>query len=376
MRNPCNDEPVVITGIGPVTAIGIGFAEFAKAITAERSSIAEVTGFDVENCRCKLAAEIVDFDVRKFLTSEKGYLDRNSALALAAARLALDDAGLKISPESATEVGLCLGTCFGNAETARAFYQKMREKGPKLAPPFIFPHTYTNTTASLLAIEWGIKGVHANFSSGAAAGAEAIAYAVCNLRAGRAGAILAGGVEAISQPVFKALDSAGKLNPSATAEKVEFPINPQSSDAGFILGEGAGLLVMEAESRAKGRGARIQARLVGLGVAGDCATAMTAALQDAGLTAGDVGLVASACNGTLATDLAEARALREIFAGKDVRIVYGKSLVGETVGASGPLSVAAAVAGLRSESVAAKAEYALVNAIEPGALAISFVLKL
>ena len=351
-----NAPRIVITGIGPVTAIGTGFAPFAKAIAEGKSGIAEVTGFDVENCRCKLAAEIVDFDVKPFLASEKGYLDRNSALAFAAARLALDDARLAISPETAAQAGLCLGTAFGNMETARAFYQKMIEKGPKFAPPFIFPHTYNNTTASLLTIEHGLKGPHTNFSSGAAAGAEAIAYALFNLRAGRARVMLAGGAEAISQPAFKALDDAHKLATTL-----------QPTPDGFVLGEGAGILVLETEDHARQRGARVQAVLAGVGVAGEPSRAILAALQDAGVSAADIGLVSCAANGSAETDAPESRALSEMLKGEHVRMVCVKSLLGETVGASGPLGVAAAVAG--------GAAYALVNAIEVGGMAVSFIVR-
>jgi len=352
---------IVITGIGPVTAIGIGSSAFAKAVAERKSAIAEVTGFDVEHCRCQWAAEIVDFDVKTFLASEKGYLDRNSALALAAARLALDDAGLKISPETAASIGLSLGTSFGNMETARAFYQKILEKGPKFAPPFIFPHTYNNTTASLLAIEHGIKGPHANFSSGSAAGAEAIAYAIQNLRTGRAQVMLAGGVEAISQPAFKALDDAHKL---ATTLK--------PSQDGLVLGEGACLLVLETEDDARQRGARVYARLAGIGVAGAPLRAITAALKDACLGATDISIVVSAANGCAEADSVEAQALHETLGGIDVTILYVKSLLGETVGASGPLNAAAAVASLQS----GLGKYGLVNAVEPGSLAVSFVLSL
>ena len=354
-----NHQNIVITGIGPVTAIGTGFTEFAKAVATGKSGIAEVTGFDVEDCRCKLAAEIVDFDVRQFLASEKGYLDRNSALAFAAARLALDDARLTVSPEMAPQVGLSLGTAFGNMETARAFYQRILEKGPKLAPPFIFPHTYNNTTASLLAIEHGIKGPHANFSSGAAAGAEALAYAILNLRMNRAQVMLAGGAETHSQPAFKALDDAHKL--ATTLEPVP---------DGFVLGEGACLLVLETEAHARQRGAQVRARVAGVGVAGEPRGAISAALQDAGLSAGDIAVVASAANGFPGNDSTEALALRETVGAKDVTMLHAKSLLGETVGASGPLNVAAAVANLET----GRGKYALVNAIEPGSLSVALIL--
>lgn len=347
-------EDLVLTGIGPVSAIGIGREKFASALLAGQSGVGEVTGFDVEHCQCKLAAEIIDFDVKKYLATEKGYLDRNSQLAFAAMRLAMDDAQLKVAPESAGRVGLCLGTCFGNMDTARAFYQKMQEKGPKFAPPFIFPHTYNNTTASLLAIEYGIKGVHANFSSGAAAGAEAIAYAIHNLKFGKADVVFAGGVEALSQPVFFALDKAGKLK------------GPEGTP-GFILGEGACMLVLETASHAKHRGARILARISSIGVARETKASILAALEDARVSVDDIGLIISAANGSPGLDNAESNALTDVFRHVDGKMWAVKSLVGETVGAAGPLGVAAAVAKLQTG-------FALVNTVEPGCLAISVVI--
>ena len=144
---------VLITGMGVVSAIGVGRDEFAAALKARRCGISEVTGFDAEGCRCLLAAEVVDFDVEAFLESRKNYLDRNTELAFGAARLALDDSRLRISEENAERIGLSIGTAFGNVESVLTFHRQLVEKGARLVSPFIFPHTYNNTTASLLAIE-------------------------------------------------------------------------------------------------------------------------------------------------------------------------------------------------------------------------------
>jgi len=264
---------VSITGMGVVSAIGVGRDKFAAALKARRCGISEVTGFDAEGCRCLLAAEVVDFDVEAFLESRKNYLDRNTELAFGAARLALDDSRLRISEENAERIGLSIGTAFGNVESVLTFHRQLVEKGARLVSPFIFPHTYNNTTASLLAIEYNLKGVHANFSSGSAAGAEAIAYAYENIKVGRADAILAGGVEALTEPVFRFLDSQSLPNPS---------------------GEGAGMVVLESAEYARRRGAPGGTTLTSCVVACDARSALEKAKEAAGISDEQIGLLIDA----------------------------------------------------------------------------------
>ena len=320
-------DRIAITGLGVVSDIGIGREAFASALTAGRSGIGEVTAFDVEPCRSHRAAEIIDLDVNDYLESQKNYLDRHSELAFAAAKLALDDAALAPSAGPAPRFGICLGTVYGNVDTTHHFYDSLVEKSAKFVSPFLFQHTYSNTTASLLAIEYALQGVHANFCSGAAAGLEAVLYAADSLRLGRADAMLAGGVEALSEAVFMGMDA---------------------QDAEAVPGEGAALLLLETEDHARQRGAARRGTILGGGMAGDLREAIDLALAEAALTKGDVDAVFGA-GGDL---------------GLSPRQIDDQ--VGDTIAASGPLLVAAALA--------SDARCALVNVSDGSALSVSLLL--
>ncbi|MEW6359813.1 MAG: beta-ketoacyl synthase N-terminal-like domain-containing protein [Planctomycetota bacterium] len=316
-------ERIVISGVGPVSAIGIGWEHFANAVRDGLCGIGDVTAFDVDGCRNQQAGEIIELDVDGYLATEKNYLDRNSELAFAAAKLAFDDAGFHPSEAATDRFGLCLGTAYGNVDTQRSFYDLLIEKGPKFVSPFLFPHTYSNTSASLLAIEYSIRGVHANFCSGSAAGAEAILYAFDSLRLGRADVMLAGGAESLSEVVFKGLDSAGDER---------------------IPGEGAALMLLEPERSAKARSAPIRGIIAGAGAGGSVDAAKGLALADAGILEKRI----------------------DVEFGPDQAI---DRMVGHTTGASGALAVAGALA------VIDKGCFALVNTCEPGGVCVSIVLE-
>lgn len=320
---------IVITGLGPVSAIGIGREEFAAALREGRSGIHDVTAFDVETCRVKQAAEIIDLDVNRYLHTEKNYLDRNSALAFVAARLALDDSGFAPGESVTPRFGLCLGTAYGNVDSVQSFRDSLSEKGPKLVSPFLFQHTYNNTSAGLLAIEHTIRGVHANFCSGWAAGTEAILYALDCLRLGRADAILAGGAESLSEAVFRGMDSMGM---------------------GIVPGEGAALVMLEPEDLAGRRGARPLAALLGGASAGDLATSAELALKEAGLSASGVAMVLGPTPDP------------------GLRRWPIEERIGHTLGASGALALAAAVV------LAEDGKCAMVNCADPSGLCVSLIL--
>ena len=238
------NQRVVITGIGPVSAIGVGREAFATALTAGKNGFIRepLTATSAESA---WTAPIRDFHVEEFLESQKAYLDRSSQFAFAAAALALEDAGLTPSPD----MGIILGTAYGSMETMLAFYDGVLEKGPRFAKPFLFPHAYANTAISLLAIEYGLKGFHLCLASGFTAGAAALAEAYAQIRTGRSTVILAGGCDALSPALLQGCRLAGWLaNGSDTVP------DPHST-GGIIPGEGAAILVIEAREHALARGA-------------------------------------------------------------------------------------------------------------------------
>ena len=220
---------IVITGIGPVSAIGIGRADWQAGLRAGRCGIAHAN----VPATALPTAEVRDFNLDAILPSSKTYLDRASAFALAAGQLALADAGL-LGQCARWRSGVVLGTEYGCLGTMQLFTSALQQKGARLANPLLFSHMYVNTPASLAAIEFGLGGHHGAFT-GHDAGAQALDSALEALQLGRAEVILAIGVEAISEPLARALYAEGALH-------------------GEALGEGACALVLETQSSATARG--------------------------------------------------------------------------------------------------------------------------
>lgn len=221
-------DRVVITGVGPVSAIGIGREEFAAALAAGESGVIGDPP----------VARVEEFRIEDYLTSQKTYLDRCSEFTLAACALALKDAGLDVAGQPHWRAGLSLGTAYGCLDTLQRFTATLFQKGPRLANPLLFSHAYANTPASLAAIEFNLAGYHAVFTDGPASGGMAIAAAAEALRADRADYVLAGGADALSEPVLAL---------------------PTENDA--APGEGAGVVVLETIAHAKERDAIIRGEI-------------------------------------------------------------------------------------------------------------------
>ncbi|KPJ64261.1 hypothetical protein AMK68_02015 [candidate division KD3-62 bacterium DG_56] len=221
-------ERVFITGVGPVSAIGIGREEFAAALAAGESGVIGEPPL----------ARIEEFRIEDYLTSQKTYLDRCSEFTLAACALALKDAGLDIADRPHWRAGLSLGTAYGCLDTLQRFTATLFDKGPRLANPLLFSHAYANTPASLAAIEFNLAGYHAVFTDGPASSAMAVVAAAEAIQAGRADYVLAGGADALSEPVLAL---------------------PTENDA--APGEGAGVIVLEAPAHANQRGAVIRGEI-------------------------------------------------------------------------------------------------------------------
>ena len=375
----------VITGMGVVAPNGIGPEAFASALVEGRSGIGEIVSFDPEGTGRERAAEIPNFDETQFLRSPKNYLDRNSALAFAACEMAVRESGARL-PDKDQEPGLALGSAAGNLESLALFHSMLAQKGPHLASPFLFPHTYMNTTAGLLSIEYGLSGPHACFCSGGIAGLEAVAFAADCLVQGRAQMMVAGGVEAFSEPLFHAAMGKGWLSPTDATEETCLPF--AACRNGEILGEGAGLFVLESPERAGARGPRSLGQVRGFGLGSSAQSAMTGAIRYAGVGASNVDAVFAAAGGALREDEEEALAICDLFGVNAVPVVALKGLVGETLGASGALNLAAALVAIEKNVlppvghkaacvldgidlvVAArewKVETAVINACGPGA---------
>ena len=337
----------VITGLGVAAPNGVGRASFAKATLEGISGIGDLVSFDAGDTGRERAGEMPDFDAEPFLRSPKNYLDRNSALAFAACEMAVRQSGASL-PDETKAAGMCFGSAGGNLESLSMFWERLTEKGPRFAPPFLFPHTYQNTTLGLLCIEYGLGGPHECFCTGGAAGLEAVAAASQAVRLNRAPLMLAGGAEAFSEWLFRLALARGWLSPLDGGAETCRPFG--NARNGCILGEGAAACVIEPESAAAGRAL---ARIAGYGAAAGPEAAMRMALENARIAPGDVGGVFAAAAGLPDADQQEADALVSLFGPKEVPVVALKALIGETLGASGPLNLAAALSALETNTLPA-----------------------
>lgn len=352
---------VVITGIGVLSSIGQGKDAYWEALRRGATGVRPVTLFDTAPFHVKSAGEIADFDAPAYL-GKKGLrdLDRSTRLVCSAARLALDDSRLEVSEANTRSMGVSVGSTFGSLHSIAQFDLSSLIEGPRFVNPSHFPNTVINSPASQISIRFGIKGFNTTISTGFCAGLDALSYAVDFIRLGRAEVVLAGGVEELCEETFLLFHNLGYLSGMNGTEPVSRPFD--AGRDGFVLSEGAAMLILEDEEYAVKRGADIMAVVLGCGNAFDpeadgtferagrgLNTAIAQGLEEAGVRPKDVGYVCSCANGTPGLDRMEARVLKEIF-GEDARQVPVssiKSMIGETFSASGALAAAAAVGAIR-----------------------------
>jgi 3-oxoacyl-[acyl-carrier-protein] synthase II len=341
--------------VGPVSAIGIGREAFFAGLREARSGITEITSFDTTKYKSKQAAGISHFDVKDYLESEKTYLDRSSEFAFAGMSLALEDADLDVKKLDSSETALLLGSAFGNLITAGVFFDDFLKKGPRLVKPILFPHTYSNTTISLLAIEYGLSGYHVSFASGAVSASCAILEGYDLIRLGRAKIALAGGFESLGEILFSGFHHQGWISPQGNARETCAPFD--RSRNGFILGEGCGILVLEELESAQARGATIYGEIMGAGMVSDSSInqegggawiveAMKRALKDLPFDEQNLDYISASANGSPFMDRNEGKAIATLLDTHtdDIPVSSIKPMLGETLGASGALQMIAALA--------------------------------
>ena len=372
-------QRVVITGIGPVTAVGSGREAFADALRGATPAVGVVSLFPTDAFTHDTAAEIRDFNVEDYLESEKAYLDRSSEFALAAMALALEDADMDVGSIDRHGAALLFGSAYAGMNTMKLFYADVIDKGPRHAKPFLFPHTYSNTAISLLAIEYGLDGYHLNFASGMVSGALAVLEAYDLVSSGRCAVAFAGSSEALSEPVFGACAQAGLL---ANGPCRPFDIKHD----GFVPGEGAAVLVIESLEHARDRGAHVMVEILGGGSASAARDgngqllledavrrSVRTALASLPTATAGVDYVCAHANGSPAQDTLEAQAIASECSSARPAVSSIKSLIGETWGASGALQVSAAAAAISTDHVPAtrgltqpEADTGLDFVMEPG----------
>ncbi len=348
--------PVAVTGLGALTPLGPDVAALTEGLLTGRSGVRLLEGEQWDALPARLAAT-VDLEGR-LERIEARTLDRVQQMALVAAREAWDDAGAPgVAPE---RLAVVIGSGIGGAMTLLAQADVLREKGPRSVSPHLVPMLMPNGPAATVGLALGARaGVHTPVSA-CASGAEAIAYALDLLRSGRADVVVAGGSEACVHP----LPMAGFAQMRALSTRHDEPeaaSRPYDKGRdGFVLGEGAGVLVLETEEHARARGARIHAYVGGAGLASDAhhvtapdpagtgaARSITLALQDAGITATDIGHVNAHATSTPLGDVAEARALALALGSHRPAVTATKSCTGHLLGAAGAVEAVATVVALR-----------------------------
>lgn len=337
---------VVITGRGVLSPLGDRPETLHHALCEGESGLCPVDLFDTADLPVKEAAEI-RFEPRDYLPEGNlRPLDRTGRLVIAAAQLALDDAGWSTEARAEHAVGLVLGTMYGSVHTIASFDERALVAGPKYVKPFDFANSVINAAAGQTAIWHGLRGVNSTVAGGTAAGAQALAYAVETIRQGRADAVLAGGGEELSFESFFAFCRAGLLAGSRNGGPPRaVPFDRRRN--GFALGEGAALLMLESAESAARRGARVLGRIRGQAAAFDVSrgtddevaartVARTAelALEDAGAEPGELSAVCASASGALAGDRHEALGLARVLAG-ETPVTAIKGQHGEALGASG-----------------------------------------
>jgi 3-oxoacyl-[acyl-carrier-protein] synthase II len=342
-----------VSGIGIVSAFGTANAGFRDALLEGRSGIAPLGGFDTAGCRSILAAEIDAFDAAAWVPPMKmRRMDRTGVYAVAATKMALQDAGASIPPEGDDGMGVVLGTWSAGGGSTQHFLDALFRKGPSGAPALLFDSTVANAAASLAGLEHRFRGPNLTISHKEASGLAAVVSAVDLIREGRATTLMTGGADAIFETFYKAHDRFAVMSPDAMFSRRLAPFD--TARDGFVLGEGAFCLWV-GDTAASRAGAGTHGEI--LGVAASSAAGpinewpahpeplvrtMRLALADAGMGPDAVDVVYAAANATRALDAIEARALTELFGGAPAVVTSVKGALGE-FGASGAAACAAAL---------------------------------
>jgi 3-oxoacyl-[acyl-carrier-protein] synthase II len=349
---------VVVTGLGVVSPLGNDVDTFWRRLVAGDSAVGEITRFDTSGYRVHIAAEVKDFEPQDFIDKRKvRRLDLFSRYAVAAARMAADDAGLGAFPQ-AERVGAVVGSGVGGLQTLQSEVQRMIELGPDRTNPLLVPMMIPNMGAAHVSLELGAKGPLSATCTACAAGSDAVGYAARLIRHGDADVMFAGGSEAPISQVgvagFAAARALSTRNHDPRGASRPF----DAGRDGFVIGEGAGCLVLEELEHARKRGARIYAELAGVGMSSDAfhmtlpdesgesqARAVLMALAEAGLEPADLDYVNAHGTATDAGDVAETRALKSALGEHAYRVPVSsnKSMIGHCLGAAGAIEAVATV---------------------------------
>ena len=347
---------VVLTGIGLVTPLGLDRASTWEGLVAGRSGIGPLTRFDASAFSCRFAGEVRGFDVEKYVErKEARKMDVFIHYAIAAAKEAVDDAQLPIEGAGAERVGVYIGSGIGGLRLLEATHQELIERGPRRISPFFIPGMILNLASGQVSILLGAKGPNLAIATACATGTHAIGESFRLIREGYADAMITGGTEDPLSPLavggFCSMRALSTRNDEP--QRASRPFDAERD--GFVMGEGAGVVVLEEREAAVARGARIYAEIVGYGLTGDAyhisapsedgdgaIRAMRMALQDAGMPPSEVDYINAHGTSTPTGDRIETLAVKAVFGDHARKVAFGstKSMTGHLLGAAGGLETA------------------------------------
>lgn len=341
---------VVVTGMGAITPIGLSVKDFFESVKAGRHGFGTITRFDSTDYKCHVAAELKGFDAKNYMDFKAAKrMEAFSQYAVAAAREAVSDAGLSMEKEDPYRAGCSIGSGIGSLQAIEREYEKLLQKGPSKINPLLVPLMISNMAAGNVSIHFGLKGKNINVVTACATGTNSIGEAFRSIQYGDADIMLAGGTESAVTPLgiggFCALTALSTVD---NPDSCSLPFDKNRS--GFVMGEGAGIVVLEELEHAKKRGVHIYAEVLGYGCTGDAyhitspaedgsgaARAMENAIADGGLVPEDITYINAHGTATHHNDLFETRAIKLAFGGhaKKLRINSTKSMIGHLLGAAG-----------------------------------------
>lgn len=341
---------VVITGMGAITPIGNSVEEFWNSIKEGKTGFGSITYFDTADYRCKLAAEVKDFDPTQYMDKKSARrMEQFCQFAVAAAGQAIADAGLIMEQEDPYMVGCSVGSGIGSLQAMEREYDRLKEKGPGRVGPMLVPLMISNMAAGNVSIAYGLKGKSLNVVTACATGTHSIGEAYRTIQYGDADVMIAGGTESSITPIgIAGFSSLTALSFSEDPERASIPFDKERN--GFVMGEGSAIVVLEELEHAKRRGAKIYAELNGYGCSSDAyhitspaedgsgaATAMLNALKDGGVEPEELTYINAHGTSTHHNDLFETRAIKLAFGehAYDLKINSTKSMVGHLLGAAG-----------------------------------------
>lgn len=343
-------ERVVVTGMGAITPVGNNVEDFWNSVKAGKTGFGKITAFDTSDFKTSLAAEVKNFNAADHMDKRTARrMELFSQYAVAASKEAVENAGLDMEREDPFRVGVCVSSSVGSLQAMEKEEKRLLEKGLGRVGPLLIPMMISNMAAGNVSIAFGCRGKSLNVVTACATGSHSIGEAYRSIQAGEADVMLAGGTEAAICPIgIAGFASLTALTSSSDPERASIPFDKERS--GFVMGEGAGVVVLESLSHAKARGAEILAEVAGYGATSDAfhitspcedgsgaAKAMELAMKEAGVKPEEVSYINAHGTSTHHNDLFETRAIKRAFgeAAYHVPISSTKSMIGHLLGAAG-----------------------------------------